>query len=100
MSKTSSYVLLALGLIAFLGNVAFMYLLFSVGAALNQFAAANPTEIPNAGVPVVETQQFARQMLFYVNLGWLWAISVLVVSLSIIYYSAQDLMKKPVKGKK
>jgi len=99
MTKTSSYVLLVLGLIAFLGNVAFMYLLFSIGSALNQFAVANPAEIPNAGVPVVETQQFAKQLLFYVNLGWLWAISVLVVSLSMIYYSAQDLMKKPIKKK-
>ncbi|MBI2578642.1 MAG: hypothetical protein HYW26_02950 [Candidatus Aenigmarchaeota archaeon] len=91
MARTSSVAFLIVGIIAFLGNVVFMYMLMQLGGGLNALASAEPSAVPNAGAPVEETQEFARQILAYVNIGWLWALSVLAVSLGMIYYSAQDI---------
>ena len=95
MAKNSSIIFLILGVIAFLGSIIFMYLLLQLGSALSALASGD--QIPNAGVPLGETQVFAQQLLGYVNIGWAWAISVLLVSLGMIYYSAIDLWGKKKK---
>ncbi len=97
MVKTSSAVLFVLGIIAVLGDVVLMYILFETGRYLSLFVSTDPSVIPNAGVPIAETQALARQILTYVNIGWVWAISVLVVSIATVFYSAQDLLKKAKK---
>ena len=97
MGKNSSIAFLVVGIIAFLGDVAFMLMLVQFGGALGTLANANPSEIPNAGVPIAETQEFARQLMFFVNIGWVWAIAVLVVSVAMTYYSAIDLWGKKKK---
>lgn len=89
--------LFAAGLIALLGDVAFMYLLAQAGAAFGTFASADPAAIPNAGVPPEAAQQSAKEILGVINIAWLWALSVLIAALAMIYHSSQELFGRKKK---
>ena len=90
--KALSAILLVLAVIALIGSIGAMMVLFSIGPAINTIVPAEAESQFGADL-IQETKQ---QISIFVNLMWLWVITVLITSLATLYFAATDLMaKKP-----
>lgn len=87
--KTPSVIVAVIAGIALVGDIIFMLALASLGEAASAFTELSGTEL---GAP--ELQELGQTFSLAVNMGWLWAILVLVTCLFAIKFAVLDSRKK------
>lgn len=74
---------------ALIGDLIFMFALFTLGDAAAAFSDLSATELSSP-----EIQEVGKTFAFAVNMGWAWAILVLVTCLFAIKLAVFDARKK------
>ncbi len=87
--KALNVIVAVIAVAALIGDLIFIFVLFNLGDAASAFSDLAATELSSP-----EIQEIGKTFAFAVNMGWAWAILVLVTALFAIKFAVFDARKK------